>query len=93
MKWWALRPKAVIPLTTASTSRAHVAHVPLRRLSEAALSACSDGELLALFAAEARGVRRELRGRAIVYLAIVVGLAVSVVIGSALADAAPGAWL
>ena len=48
---------------------------------------------LALFAAEARGVRRELRGRAVVYLAIVVGLAVSVVIGSALADAAPGAWL
>jgi hypothetical protein len=48
---------------------------------------------LALFAAEARGVRRELRRRAVVYLAIVVGLAVSVVIGSALAVAAPGAWL
>ena len=48
---------------------------------------------LALFAAETRGVRRELRGRAVVYLAIVVGLAASVVVGSALADAAPGAWL
>jgi hypothetical protein len=48
---------------------------------------------LALFAAEARGRRRDVRGRALAYLAIVVGLAVSVVIGSALADAAPGAWL
>jgi hypothetical protein len=48
---------------------------------------------LALFATEARGLRREVRGRAVVYLAIVTGLAVSVVIGSALADAAPGAWL
>jgi hypothetical protein len=48
---------------------------------------------LALFAAEARGLRREVRGRAVVYLAIATGLAVSVVIGSALANAAPGAWL
>ena len=48
---------------------------------------------LALFAAEARGRRREVRGRAVVYLAFVIGLAVSVVIGSALADAAPGVWL
>jgi hypothetical protein len=48
---------------------------------------------LALFAAQARGRRREVRGRVVVYLAIVVGLAVSVVIGSALADAAPGGWL
>ena len=48
---------------------------------------------LALFAAEARGRRREVRGRVVIYLAIVAGLAVSVVIGSALADAAPGAWL
>ena len=48
---------------------------------------------LALFAAEARGLRGEVRGRAVVYLAIVVALAMSVVIGSALADAAPGAWL
>src|SRR5215211_8004916 len=55
MQSWTLRPKAVIPLTTTSTSRAHVAHAPLRRLSEAALSACGDDELLALFAAEARG--------------------------------------
>jgi hypothetical protein len=48
---------------------------------------------LALFAAEARGLRREVRGRAVVYLTIVVTLVVSVVICSALADAAPGAWL
>jgi hypothetical protein len=48
---------------------------------------------LALFAADARERGRAVRGRAAVYLAIVVGLAVSVVIGSALADAAPGAWL
>jgi hypothetical protein len=48
---------------------------------------------LALFAGDARDRGRVVRGRAVVYLAIVVGLAVSVVIGSALADAAPGAWL
>ena len=48
---------------------------------------------LALFAADARERGRAVRGRAVVYLAIVVGLAVSIVIGSALADAAPGAWL
>jgi hypothetical protein len=48
---------------------------------------------LALFATEARGLRHDVRGRAVVYLTIVVGLAVSVVVGSALADAAPGAWL
>jgi hypothetical protein len=48
---------------------------------------------LALFAAGASGVRREVRVRAVVYLAIVVGLAASVVVGSALADALPGAWL
>jgi hypothetical protein len=48
---------------------------------------------LALFAVDARGRARAARARAVVYLAIVVGLAVSVVIGSALADAAPGAWL
>jgi hypothetical protein len=48
---------------------------------------------LALFAAGARGVRREVRARAVVYLAIVVGLAASVVVGSALADAVPGAWV
>jgi len=45
----------VIPLTPASTSRAHVAHAPLRRLSEAALRASDDAELLSLFAREARG--------------------------------------
>jgi hypothetical protein len=48
---------------------------------------------LALFATGASGARREVRGRALAYLAIVVGLAVSVVVGSALADAIPGAWL
>jgi hypothetical protein len=48
---------------------------------------------LALFATGAGGMRREVRGRSVLYLAIVVGLAVSVVVGSALADAAPGAWL
>jgi hypothetical protein len=48
---------------------------------------------LALFAAGARGLGRDVRGRAVVYLALVVGLAVSVVVGSALADAAPGAWM
>jgi hypothetical protein len=46
---------------------------------------------LALFAAGAGERRRDLR--AVVYLAIIVGLAASVVVGSALADAAPGAWL
>ena len=45
-----------LPLTATSTARAHVAHAPLRRLSEAALSACSDAELIALFAR--RGARR-----------------------------------
>jgi hypothetical protein len=48
---------------------------------------------LALFAAGASRIRREVRGRAVVYLAIVVGLAVSVVVGSALANALPGAWV
>ena len=48
---------------------------------------------LALFATGARAVRREVRVRAVVYLAIIVGLAASVVVGSALADAIPGAWL
>jgi hypothetical protein len=48
---------------------------------------------LALFAAGASGVRPEVRVRTVVYLAIVVGLAASVVVGSALAGAVPGAWL
>jgi diguanylate cyclase (GGDEF)-like protein len=52
---WTLRPKAAGTLTTTPTTRAHVAHAPLRRLSEAALSACSDAELIDLFRAEARG--------------------------------------
>jgi hypothetical protein len=48
---------------------------------------------LALFAVGAGGMRRDARARSALYLAIVVGLAVSVVVGSALADAAPGVWL
>jgi hypothetical protein len=48
---------------------------------------------LALFASGASGLRREVRVRAVVYLTIVVGLAASVVVGSALAGAVPGAWL
>jgi diguanylate cyclase (GGDEF)-like protein len=44
-----------IPLTTSSTALALVAHAPLRRLSEAALSAGSDAELVAVFLAEASG--------------------------------------
>jgi diguanylate cyclase (GGDEF)-like protein len=46
--------EAVITLTPTSKTRAHASHAPLRRLSEAALSARSDDELLAAFAAEAR---------------------------------------
>ena len=49
-----LRPKAVISQTPVSTTRTHAAHAPLRRLSEVALSACSEGELVAAFVAEAR---------------------------------------
>jgi hypothetical protein len=48
---------------------------------------------LALFVVGAGGMRRDARGRSVIYLAIVVGLAVSVVVGSSIADAAPGAWL
>jgi hypothetical protein len=48
---------------------------------------------LALFAVGAGGMRPHARGRSVLYLAIVLGLAVSVVVGSALADAAPGVWL
>jgi diguanylate cyclase (GGDEF)-like protein len=40
-------------LASTSRTRAHSAHAPLRRLSEAALSACSDAELIAALAAEA----------------------------------------
>jgi diguanylate cyclase (GGDEF)-like protein len=49
-----LRPKAVDSLAPASTTRVHAAHAPLRRLSEAALSACSEADLLAALAAAAR---------------------------------------
>jgi hypothetical protein len=48
---------------------------------------------LVLFARGASALRRDVRGRAIIYLAVVLGLAVSVVVGSALAHAGPGAWL
>ena len=48
---------------------------------------------LALFAVGVGGMRPDARGRSVLYLAIVVGLTVSVVVGSALADAAPGVWL
>jgi hypothetical protein len=48
---------------------------------------------LALFAIGAGGMRPNARRHSALYLAIVVGLTVSVVVGSALADAAPGVWL
>jgi hypothetical protein len=48
---------------------------------------------LALFVIGAGGMRPNARGRSVVYLAIVVGLAASVVVGTALADAVPGVWL
>jgi hypothetical protein len=48
---------------------------------------------LTLFGVGAGRMRREARGRSALYLAIILGLAVSVVVGSALADAAPGIWL
>lgn len=48
---------------------------------------------LALFAQACLRAGRARRGRAIAYLALVVGLASSVVVGSALANAAPGSWL
>ena len=48
---------------------------------------------LALFAIVAGGMRPTARGRSVLYLGIVVGLTVSVVVGSALANAAPGVWL
>jgi hypothetical protein len=48
---------------------------------------------LALFAVGAGGMRPNARKRSVLYLAVVVGLAASVVVGSALADAAPGVWL
>lgn len=48
-------------LAPASTIRAHAAHAPLRRLSEAALSACSESELVAALAAEARSALKAHR--------------------------------
>jgi diguanylate cyclase (GGDEF)-like protein len=47
-------PKVTIRSTSASQPRPHVAHVQLRRLSEVALAACDEAELLASFAAETR---------------------------------------
>ena len=48
---------------------------------------------LALFALETREWGRTVRTGTVIYLAIVVGLSVSVVVGSALTDTAPVAWL
>jgi hypothetical protein len=48
---------------------------------------------LALFARAGLHAGRARRRRAIAYLTLVAGLASSVVVGSALANAAPGAWL
>lgn len=48
---------------------------------------------LALFAQAGLTAGRARRRGRIAYLALVVGLAASVVVGSALADAAPGVWL
>jgi hypothetical protein len=48
---------------------------------------------LALFATGIRSIRRVHRIRTIGYAILVAGLAVSVVVGSAFADAAPAAWL
>ena len=59
---------------------------PLVTLGSVALLAA-----LACFAAGVRGV--PLRTGAVGYHALIVGLAASVIVGSALADAAPGNWL
>jgi hypothetical protein len=48
---------------------------------------------LALFATGIRSVPRGHRTRTVGYAILVAGLAVSVVVGSALADAAPASWL
>ena len=48
---------------------------------------------LALFVRAGYHAGRARRRRAIAYLALIVGLASSVVVGSALANAAPGVWL
>lgn len=49
--------------------------------------------LLCALALFARAVPGAPRARAIVYLALVVSLGASVIVGSALANAAPGGWL
>lgn len=49
--------------------------------------------LLCALALFARAVAGAPRARAIAYLALVLSLGASVIVGSALADAAPGAWL
>ena len=51
------RPRTPISLPPASQTRAHVAHAPLRRLSEAALSACAPDELLDALADALRSAR------------------------------------
>lgn len=48
---------------------------------------------LVLFARGLTPPRRDARGLAALYLAFILGLAVSVIVGSAIAHAAPGAWL
>jgi hypothetical protein len=48
---------------------------------------------LVLFGLEARGAPRRVRRVAFAYLVVAGSLAASVVVGSAIADAAPGAWL
>jgi hypothetical protein len=48
---------------------------------------------LALFAQAGVHAGRAQRARAIAYLVLVIALASSVLVGSALADAAPGSWL
>jgi hypothetical protein len=48
---------------------------------------------LTLFAADARAARGPARRQVFAYIVIIASLAASVVVGSALAGAAPGAWL
>lgn len=48
---------------------------------------------LVLFARGLTPRGRDSRGLATLYLAFILGLAASVIVGSAIADAAPGAWL
>jgi len=48
---------------------------------------------LAPFASEARGAPRRVRRAAFAYVLIAASLGASVVVGSAIAGAVPGAWL